>query len=283
MEIFLALAEELHFGRTAERLHLSTARVSQTIKKLERRYGVLLFDRTSRQVELTPTGEQLYDDLRIAAQQLVDAENRAAASGRGLDGTLTVGFVGARAGQLMLRAGTLMRSQNPACDVRVREAALSTATDELRAGTLQLLTVMLPLDDPEFSQSPVLFSEDRGLAVPAHHCYAGRGSITSAEARSAGLLRPTIGPLDDWDRELLDGADAAGPVFDTIEEMLALIGAGLGSYPVPEDASPYYQRPDIRYLPITDAPPYRWGLIWRRSATNERIRTFVRICTTLPR
>lgn len=283
MEIFLALAEELHFGRTAERLHLSTARVSQTIKKLERRYGVLLFERTSRQVELTPTGTRLSEDLRVVAQQLDAAEDRAAASGRGLPGTLTVGFMGARAGQLMLRAAALMGSERPECDVRVRESSLTTATDDLRAGTIHLLTVMLPFRDPDFSQSPVLFTETRGLAIPVDHRYAGRPSITAAEARTAGLLRPAMSPLDDWDRELLDSVPEPGPVFETIEEMLAMIGAGLGSYPVPADANPYYQRPDVGYLPITDAPPYRWGLIWRRSAANDRIRSFVRMCATLPR
>lgn len=281
MEIFLTLAEELHFGRTAERLHLSTARVSQTIKRLERRYGVLLFERTSRQVGLTPTGAQLYDDLREVARQLDAAEDRAAASGRGVRGLLTVGFMGARAGQLMLRAAALMKADHPECEVRVRESALGTATDELRVGSIQLLTVMLPFRDPDFSQSPVLFSEARGLAIPAEHRFAGRHSITAADVRSAGLMRSAMGPLDDWDRELLDSIPHAGPVFHTIEEMLAMIGAGLGSYFVPEGAQHYYGRPDISYLPIADAPPYRWGLIWRTSATNERIRAFVRSCATL--
>jgi DNA-binding transcriptional LysR family regulator len=63
---FLALAEERHFGRAAQRLHVSTARVSQLIKKLERRIGVSLFERTSRKVVLTPVGQQLDDDLRYA-------------------------------------------------------------------------------------------------------------------------------------------------------------------------------------------------------------------------
>src|ERR671921_1643490 len=71
VEAFLTLAEELHFGRTAERLHMSTAGVSQAIRKLERRVGVPLFHRTSRQVTLSAVGRQLHDDLRPAWEGVV--------------------------------------------------------------------------------------------------------------------------------------------------------------------------------------------------------------------
>lgn len=64
LEAFLTLAEELHFGRTAARLHVSTARISQTIRSLELRVGARLFARTSRRVSLLPVGQQLLDDLR---------------------------------------------------------------------------------------------------------------------------------------------------------------------------------------------------------------------------
>jgi DNA-binding transcriptional LysR family regulator len=281
MEIFLTLAEELHFGRTADRLNLSTARISQTIKRLERRFGVVLFERTSRRVELTATGARLRDDLHEITRQLDDAEDRAAAAGRGLRGTLTVGFMGARAGRLMLRAAARLRADHPECDISVRESPLRSATDELRSGAIQLLTVMLAVRDPDFSQSPVLFTEPRGLAVPAEHRFAGRDAITVDDLRSAGLMRPTTGPLDDWDRNLMADLPRPGPVFETIEEMLAMVGAGLGSCLVPEGAHHYYGRPDISYLPILDAPPYRWGLIWRTAADNERIRSFVRSCASL--
>lgn len=281
MEIFLTLADELHFGRTADRLNLSTARVSQTIKRLERRYGVLLFERTSRRVELTDTGSQLRDDLREVARQMDAAEHRAAAAGRGLAGSLTVGFVGARAGQLMLRAATQLQAEHPECRVRVRESPLRNAADELRAGAVQLLTAMLPFPDPDFSQSPVLFTEGRGVALPADHPLAARATVTVADLRSAALMRPVTGPLDDWDRQLMADLPRPGPEFETIEEMLALVGAGLGSCLVPEGAHPYYGRPDISYRPIADAPPYRWGLVWRTATTTERIRAFVRCCASL--
>lgn len=95
IEIFLTLADELHFGRAAERLHVSTARVSQTIKKLERRIGAPLFERTSRRVELTSIGRRLDNELRPAYKQLQDAIDGAVAAGRGFGGTLRVGFIGA--------------------------------------------------------------------------------------------------------------------------------------------------------------------------------------------
>src|SRR5256885_10643371 len=90
LETFLVLAEELHFGRTAERLHVSTAQVSQTIRKLERRIGVPLFIRTSRRVEPAPVGRQLLADLRPAWTAGEAALDKAGAAGRGVTGTLRV-------------------------------------------------------------------------------------------------------------------------------------------------------------------------------------------------
>ncbi|WP_051717596.1 LysR family transcriptional regulator [Streptomyces sp. NRRL F-5727] len=77
VQTFLALAEELHFGRVAERLGLTTGRISQTIKKLERRIGAPLFERTSRQVSLTPLGRDLAADLAPLAQGMDEAVRRA--------------------------------------------------------------------------------------------------------------------------------------------------------------------------------------------------------------
>jgi uncharacterized protein (TIGR03382 family) len=91
VEAFLTLAEELHFGRTAERLRVSTTRVSQTIRKLERGIGAPLFDRTSRSVSLTPIGRQLRDELRPAYDQVLKSFQNASATGRGVTGTLTLG------------------------------------------------------------------------------------------------------------------------------------------------------------------------------------------------
>ncbi|WP_406387970.1 LysR family transcriptional regulator [Streptomyces sp. NBC_00887] len=94
IEIFLALAEELHFGRTAERLHVSQARVSQAIGRQERRLGVTLFDRTSRRVSLTPVGRRLREDLQQAFDLLQAGLARAEAASLGAGHTLRLGVFG---------------------------------------------------------------------------------------------------------------------------------------------------------------------------------------------
>jgi DNA-binding transcriptional LysR family regulator len=90
IEILLTLAQELHFGRIAERLHVSTARVSRCIRKWERRVGLPLFERTSRRVLLTPVGRQLHEDIGPAYQLIQDGIQRAVDTGRETRGLLAV-------------------------------------------------------------------------------------------------------------------------------------------------------------------------------------------------
>ena len=101
LECFLVLGEELHFGRTAERLYLSQSRVSQLLRSLESRIGARLVERTSRRVRLTPLGASLRDELAPAYTALLDAVEAARARARGVDGVLRIGFVGSRLNETM--------------------------------------------------------------------------------------------------------------------------------------------------------------------------------------
>ncbi|PZF79074.1 LysR family transcriptional regulator, partial [Jiangella anatolica] len=104
VETLLTLAEELHFGRTAERLRVTTGRVSHVIKKLERRIGAPLFARTSRVVQLTPIGRQLADDLAPLVAGMDEAVRRAVEAGRGVTGRLRVAFLGEWTAPVLLKA-----------------------------------------------------------------------------------------------------------------------------------------------------------------------------------
>lgn len=281
IEAFLTLAEELHFGRTAVRLRVTTARVSQVIGKLERRVGAPLFERTSRSVALTPVGRRLHDDLRPAFERLEAALATAVAAGRGVSGRLGVGFVGAAAGQLMIRATEAFRTRYPECEVEIREVQMGEALERLRADGLDVLIACLPLTGPDLANGPVLLSEPRMLAVPAGHALAQRGSVSVEELARVEVLQAPCSLPDHW-REpgsprLTPGGRAitAGRSAATFQEILTLVGAGLGVFPVGAHATRFHARPDVAYVPFHDTPSLEWGPVWRTSRVNARIRAFV--------
>ncbi|MFI6515477.1 LysR family transcriptional regulator [Spirillospora sp. NPDC050679] len=280
IEALLALADELHFGRTAERLNVSTARISQTIAKLERRIGVPLFNRTSRRVELTEAGRRLDERLRPAWEQITGAFEEAVAAGRGLTGTLRVAFVGAAGGQLLAGAAELFRGRHPDCDVRLREAQMTDLMPWLRDGETDLALGTFPIDEPGIATGPVLVSEARMLAVPIGHPFARRSSVSLEDLARAPLLQLPGTLPDSLRRDRTPQATpsgrpiAHGPSAATFNEVLTLIGAGRGVFPVGAQARRYYARPDVAYVPFDDAPPLRWGLLWRADNATARVLAF---------
>ena len=175
IEIFLTLAEELQFGRTAERLHVTPARVSQAIKKQERAIGAELFERTSRVVRLTSIGEQLRGELEVGYQQIRQAIGGATATVRGISGTIRVGFSAPWCGDLIVRAAEVFRDRIPACSVQIMERMLTDRFGPLRAGEIDLQLTELPADSPDIG-GPLV----PGSAVPHRR---GQGSAAHVGPR----------------------------------------------------------------------------------------------------
>ncbi|GAA4596662.1 LysR family transcriptional regulator [Planotetraspora phitsanulokensis] len=280
LEAFLTLAEELHFGRTAERLRVSTARVSQTIAKLERRTGVPLFNRTSRRVELTAVGRGLYEDLRPAWDQITAAFEQAVAAGRGLTGTLKVAFVGAAGGQLLAGVAELFRRRSPDCEVLLREAQIAEVMPWLRDREVDVALATFPIHEPGVISGPVLVSEARMLAVPSRHPFADRRSVSLEDLARVKLLQLPDTVSDSLRADHTPSTTPAGrpiepgPSSATFNEALTLVGAAHGVFPVGAQARRYYMRPDVAYVPFSDAPPLRWGLLWRADGATARVRAF---------
>ncbi|MEU7581680.1 LysR family transcriptional regulator [Streptomyces sp. NPDC041068] len=286
LEAFLTLAEELHFGRSAERLHVSTARVSQTIAKLERRIGVVLFHRTSRRVELSPVGRQLYEDTRPAWDQIADAFARAVDTGRGLTGLLRVAFDGPAASQLLLGTAQAFRSRHPDCDVQLREARPREVLPWLRNGEVDIALTCHPMDEKDVAFGPVLVREARMLAVPAGHPFARRTTVSMADLARVTVLQtpetlhdslPDSLPDDRAPRRTPAGQPSAhGLSAATFTEILTLVSAGEGVATVGAHARRYFARPDVAYVLIEDAAPVEWGLVWLADAATARIQAFSR-------
>ncbi|NJP43741.1 LysR family transcriptional regulator [Streptomyces sp. PRB2-1] len=280
IEAFLALAEELHFGRTAVRLRITTARVSQIIGKLERRVGAPLFERTSRTVALTPIGRRLHEELRPAFERVEAAFAGAVAAGRGVGGRLRVGFVGAAAGQLLVRATDRFSARHPECEVDIHEVQMGEALERLRADRLDVLIACLPLSGADLANGPVLLSEPRMLAVPAGHELAARTSVSVEDLARTELLRAPCSLPDHWREPGSPRLTPAGrpiPVgrsAATFQEILTLVGAGLGVFPVGAHAVRFHARPDVAFVPFHDTPPLEWGPVWRASRATARVRAF---------
>ncbi|WP_392965337.1 LysR family transcriptional regulator [Streptomyces sp. LN245] len=282
-EIFLTLAEELHFGRTAARLLITTGRVSQVIKALERRVGALLFERNSRSVRLTAIGRQLADDLAPLVAGMEAALRRAADAGRGVTGELRVAFLGEWTAPTLLKAVATFGERHPDCRVDVREVQLSNSRASLLDGSVDVLLASFPFDG--MACGPALLRERRVLAVAAGHPLAGEERLSLEvladhpvvqypEVTSAAFKRDRTP-----DRTPSGRPVPKGPAGGSFSEMLTLVAMGRGVLPVGEHSRQYYPRPDVTYVPLHDAQPIERGLVWMEGNTTERLRAFVRAAT----
>ncbi|MFD9391228.1 LysR family transcriptional regulator [Streptomyces sp. NPDC060000] len=280
LEAFLMLAEELHFGRTAERLHVTTARISQTIKKLERQIGTPLFERNSRHVGLTEAGQRLRDDLRPAYEQIEASLEKATNAARGVRNVLQVGFLGAAAGQLIVQAAQLFGRRHPGWRAQPRELQIVDGLRRLRAGDVDLLVVSLPHNEPDMVTGPVLFSETRVLGVSSRHPLARRDSVSLEDLTAVRMLQVAEAFPDYWRADRTpaltpEGRSVApGPQFETLQEALALIDAGEGAFVMGAQVSRFYARPGVVYVPFSDAPPLEWVPTWLVTNTAPRIQAF---------
>jgi DNA-binding transcriptional LysR family regulator len=279
IEIFLALAEELHFGRTASRLHVSQARVSQAIAKQERRIGAPLFLRSSRRVELTEIGAQLRDDLGAGYQRILDGIATATAAGRGISGTLTLGLHGANA-HAQATIFDLFRQRHPEVEIRFHEIHFSDPFGPLRSGSADLATTWLPVREADLTVGPELSSEPLVLMAAADHPLARRDSVVLEDLGDWTMPRTTSAVPDYWTAVLAPPRTPSGrpirrgPTVSTLEETMAVVASGDVVCLMHGEAARYYQRPGIVFVPIADAPMGTWALVWRTDAETPLIRAF---------
>ncbi|GLW33097.1 LysR family transcriptional regulator [Actinoplanes regularis] len=283
VETFLTLAEELHFGRTAERLRVTTGRISHVVRKLERRVGAPLFERTSRRVRITPIGRQLADDLAPLVEQMDAAVRRAVDAGRGMTGRLRVAFLGEYVAPVLLKAVALFTARHPDCAVEVHEVQLYNSRASLLDGSIDVLVASYPFDG--MARGPALMMERRMLAVSAAHPLAGSESVSLEVLADHPVIQYPEVTSAEFKRDRTPGHTPSGrpvpkgPHGRTFSEMLTLVALGRGVLPVGEQTRRYHPRPDVAYVPIHDAPPIERGPVWLEANTTARIQEFVRAAT----
>ncbi|MBU3062342.1 LysR family transcriptional regulator [Nocardia sp. NEAU-G5] len=285
IEIFLTLAEELHFGRTAERLHVSQARVSQAISKQERRIGTALFERTSRRVRLTPVGRRLCEDLKQVRDLLEQSLARAEGAGLGSGRTLKVGVFG-HAGHELRSLVEAFRTRYPGNDVQFGEIT-SDAFTSLRSGDFDVNVLWLPVNEPDFIVGPTVLTGRRVLAVSAEHPLVEQGFAGLEDLADNQVVDPGLDAPEYWFSAMIPTRTPTGrrvprgPAARTFHELLALVASGQCVHPLGEIAARYHNPPGIVFLPMPDAPVLHWALTWRSTADSPAIRALARTAADL--
>lgn len=281
LEAFLVLAEELHFGRTGERMYLSQSRVSQLLRSLERRIGTLLVERTSRTVRLTPMGAQFLDELRPAYAALHAMVDGARARARGMTGRLRIGFQGASTTPLMC-ALERFEHENPECPTDLVEIPLADPFGAVRRHEIDAAAVLLPMGETDLVLGQVFSEQQQTLALPSSHPLARRSSL-SVEELAAFALIGVHGPAPEyWQRSYTLNLTPrgtpinAGPNVTTLEEGLALVATGRGAMLLCQPTAEYHRRPSVTFVPVTGLATSRLGLIWHRSQETPRVRAFAK-------
>ena len=272
------MAEELHFGRAAARLHIAQPSLSHQIRRLEQVLGVTLLERSSRSVTLTPAGETLLKEGRrlLAQAQRVARLTRAAAGER-----ITVGFAGTAANSVIAEVLDTFKAEQAGVDVVIRELLLDQA-DEIADGRVDLAFTRL-LPGQAGLEVEVLAREPRVAALPAEHRHALRGPLTFADLAEESFITnpavPNVGPPERWLEEQrrhgLPGRVAAEAA--SVQEILTLVAAGRGVCLVPESVARSYPRDDVRYLEVTDAEEAVVSIAWTRETMRPAVAAFVEI------
>ena len=286
LRIFLVLADELHFGRTAERLGISQPGVSEAVRVLESRLGVKVFDRTSRRVRLTPAGEELKRSLAPALAALDRALAETSELSRAVRGLLRIGFVLTTEGPALSRLIAAFQARYPACEVRLQEVENFDAYRALRRGDIDVLCNWLAVDERDLTAGSAFAYYPRALAVAATHRLAGQSTVSVEElAGEEVALPPPTTPPAVYDLIVPPRTPSGRPIrrtqpIQTINEILSLVALGRIVHPT-SSTVPIFNRDDVVLIPIDDLPPIPLGLVWCTSRENPRIRALNDIASSV--
>jgi DNA-binding transcriptional LysR family regulator len=237
---FLVVGEVLHFGRAAERLHVTQPALSRRIRRIEDAVGARLFHRTTRRVDLTDAGRAFLVDARGVVEKADAAVERARAVDRGETGRLAIAAVTPAIDGFLAGVVRAFRSRHPRIAVTIAEMDTATQLDALREGRLHLGFVRLADHDVRGLKTSIVAKERYVLALPRGHRLAATPvvALRSLAPEPFVALAPDVQP--EIHRRLVAACVAAGfepriaQTARTIHAVTALVAAGLGVALAPE-------------------------------------------------
>jgi DNA-binding transcriptional LysR family regulator len=282
IRVFLTLAEELHYGRAAERLTLTPSRVSQIVRVLETRVGGRLFDRTSRHVRLTPVGEQLLHSVAPLYHDLERAFENCRAAAIGVTGTVRIGIYSpSLVGPYMVQIVRTFTTRHPGAEVAFIDMGVErNYLDVLRDREVDMLAIRLPVTESDITVGPVLSHEERVLVISRDDPLAQRKSVSLEDLGDRPVSDVKVFP-----REMMDAfippVTPSGRRLRRIdnrnfEEMVMRVALGQEAHPTVRSLVEAFSHPGIVSVPMTGLPPSQTALAWLTADRSPKLHAFVR-------
>ncbi len=283
LSCFIAVAEELHFGRAAERLHMTQPPLSRQIQQLENELGVQLIDRTTRSVTLTPAGVAFLPDARRILQLAEGAALTVKRVPAGDLGTVVVGFTAASAHAVLPRLLDRARAQLPDVKLELREMVTAAQIEGLMTGELDLGMARPPLKRPGLVSRPLLH-EQLVAALPTAHPLAAQSrqlTLTDLDGEDVIMYSPVQARY--FNELLISTFTIAGATpryvqyVTQVHTMLVLVRSGIGIALVPASAATLH--PDdvvFRSIGAFRERPVELDAVWRGDSSNPALLRLLR-------
>ncbi len=270
----VALSEELHFRRAAERVHVTQPTLSAQIQELERQIKAPLVERGASQVMLTPLGREVSERARRVLAEVQDIQDLAAASQHGFHGTIRLGVPPTLGPYLLPHIIPDLHSKHPDLKLYVQEGKPADLQLELHGGKLDLIVSPLPITHSDLEVENI-FREALLVAVAPDHPLADKSRIERSDLAGQNVLAIERGHhlhdqvqqlCEDFDANLL--RDYEGTSLDTLR-LMAGMGVGLAFLPALYVRSEIADRGELQVLELEASNLYRQiGLSWRKRSVH---------------
>lgn len=270
LRYFVAVAEELHFGRAADRLGMAQPPLSRTIRDLERQLGVTLFERTTRQVKLTVAGEILLRDARTALEAVTAAAHRTRHAGSASP-RLRIALKAGIDGGLLPQILDAYNADPAALPPELVLGGFGDQPHALRDGLADVALVLRPIDDRGLDSEPLL-TEPVLVAMAATDPLAARTQLRLADLTGRNL--PNGAPADDG-RTTPPQPGITRPASN-LSEIFSLVETGSIVFFAPASIARHNPRPGVAYRPVSDLPNCTLAVVWPQEARSPAVTAFVR-------
>jgi len=273
LRYIVTLARERHFGRAAEKCHVSQPTLSVALKKVEQKYGVILFERTSAEVRLTPTGERIAQQAERVLEEAGRLKEIAQQGKDPLVGALRLGVIYTIAPYLLPRLVPALHMRAPRMPMYLQENFTVSLGEQLRRGDLDAIIVALPFTEPGIVSRPV-YDEPFCVVMPSNHPMAKMDEIPPDDIAGENLL--LLGQGNCFRDQVVQacphlsepgGVNGAleGSSLETVRHMVSS-GAGISVVPISAAKSWPQNGSLLEYRSFTQPAPFRSvGIAWRAS------------------